>query len=76
MKSRNDNCLIRGKRMMMLEIKGLKKQLTVLSNFQEVINIINCYEDIIITKRKTKSNIVFTKQGELFKMFKDPEKSF
>lgn len=76
MKSRNDNCLIRCKKMMILEIKGLKKQLTVLSNFQEVINIINCYEDIIITKSKTKSNIVFSKQGELFQKFKDTEKSF
>ena len=62
--------------MMILEIKGLKKQLTVLSNFQEAINIINCYEDIIITKSKTKSNMVFSKQGELFKMSKDTEKSF
>lgn len=76
MKSRNDNCLIRCKRMMILEIKALKKQLTVLSNFQEVINIINCYEDIIITKSKTKSNIVFSKQGELFQKFKETEKSF
>ena len=62
--------------MMILEIKGLKKQLTVLSNFQEAINIINCYEDIVITKSKTKSNMVFSKQGELFKMSKDTEKSF
>ena len=62
--------------MMILEIKGLKKQLTVLSNFQEAINIINCYEDIIITKSKTKSNMVFSKQGEFFKMSKDTEKSF
>ena len=76
MKSWNDNCWIRCKRMMILEIKGLKKQLTVLSNFQEAINIINCYEDIIITKSKTKSNMVFSKQGELFKMSKDAEKSF
>ena len=76
MKSWNDNCWIRCKRMMILEIKGLKKQLTVLSNFQEAINIINCYEDIIITKSKTKSNMVFSKQGELFKMSKDTEKSF
>ena len=76
MKSWNDNCWIRFKRMMILEIKGLKKQLTVLSNFQEAINIINCYEDIVITKSKTKSNMVFSKQGELFKMSKDTEKSF
>ena len=55
-----------------VEEQGLNKTANNVNNSQETIHIINRYEDIIKTQNKKAIGYI-SKQGKLFKKFKDTE---
>ena len=55
-----------------VEEQGLNKTANNVKNSQETIHIINRYEDIIKTQNKKAIGYI-SKQGKLFKKFKDTE---